>query len=165
MLTIGHTEYQKGKIYKIDFDDCKIYVGSTIKTLENRLKEHLPDNRGVVYKQKDKNPKISLISDYPCKNKHKLEQIERKYMDKLGKEYEPRELNKRGNDETKKKPEIKYIYKLENEKELLQRINNKIAIKNNENKKELEVQFRDGNKKVYLSKRYRESPLEEAMDL
>ena len=93
---------------------------------------------------------MSLVSYCPCKNKHKLEQIERKYMDKLGKEYEPRELNKRGNDETKKKPEIKYIYKLENEKELLQRINNKIAIKNNENKKELEIQFRDGNKKVYI---------------
>ena len=93
---------------------------------------------------------MSLVSYCPCKNKHKLEQIERKYMNKLGKEYGPREWNKRGNDETKKKPEIKYTFKLEYEKELLERINKTIAIKNNENKKELEIQFRDGNKKVYM---------------
>ena len=42
---------------------------------------------------------MSLVSYCPCKNKHKLEQIERKYMNKLGKEYGPREWNKRGNDE------------------------------------------------------------------
>ena len=50
----------------------------------------------------------------------------------------------------RKKPEIKYTFKLEYEKELLERINKTIAIKNNENKKELEIQFRDGNKKVYI---------------
>ena len=36
--SIGYSEYQKGKIYKIEFDDESIYIGSTIKTLKMRQK-------------------------------------------------------------------------------------------------------------------------------
>ena len=73
VVSIGHTEYQKGKIYKIQFEDGSIYIGSTIKTLETRLKEHLSDTKSIVYKNKDKNPKIELVIDSTCEDKHKLE--------------------------------------------------------------------------------------------
>ena len=53
----GHTEYQNGKIYKIEFNDESIYIGPTINTLETRLKGHLSDIKSIVYKNKDKNPK------------------------------------------------------------------------------------------------------------
>ena len=64
--SIGHTKYQNGKIYKIEFDDEIIYIGSTIKTIKMRRKEHLSDTKSIVYKNKDKNPKISLLIDWPC---------------------------------------------------------------------------------------------------
>ena len=75
--SIGHTEYQNGKIYKIQFDDESIHFGSTIKTLKMRLKEHKSDIKSILYKNKDKNPKISLLTDCPCKNKRKLEKVEK----------------------------------------------------------------------------------------
>ena len=64
----GNTEYQNGKIYKIEFDDESIYIGSTIKTIKMRRKEHLSDTKSIVYKNKDKNSKISLLIDCPCEN-------------------------------------------------------------------------------------------------
>ena len=70
--SIGHTEYKNGKIYKMEFEDGSIYIGLTIKTLEKRLKEQKSDTKGIVYKNKDKNPKISLVIDCPCEEKHKL---------------------------------------------------------------------------------------------
>ena len=39
-----------------------------------------------------------------------------------------------------------------------------VAFKNNEKNKELEIQYREGNKKVYVSKGYSQIPLAEAMD-
>ena len=87
MGSIGHTEYQKGKIYKIEFDDRSIYIyiRSTIKTPDNRVKEHLSDKKSIVYRNEDKNPKISLIIDCPRENKHKLESVEKKYINQYAK--------------------------------------------------------------------------------
>ena len=68
-------------------------------------------------------------------------------------------MNKRGNEENKKKPDIKYSFKIEKEDELLYRIEKMVAIKNVPNKKELQIQYRDE-----LSKRYGSIPLSEAMD-
>ena len=146
--SIGHTEYQNGKIYKIEFDDGSIYIGSTIKTLEKRLKEHISDPKSIVYKNKDKNPKISLVIDCPCKNKHKLEKIEKKHINEYVKKYGSKVLNKRGNDEIKEKPEIKYSFKIEKESDLLNRIEKMVTIKDNKMNKKLEIVYCDGGKKV-----------------
>ena len=78
--SIGHTEYQIGKIYNIEFDDGSKYISSTIKTREKRLKEHKSDTKSIVYRNKDKNQKISLVIDCPFKNEHKLEKIEKKHI-------------------------------------------------------------------------------------
>ena len=162
--SIGHTECQKGKIYKIEFEGESIHIESTIKTLEMRLKEHLSDIKSIVYKNKDKNPKISLIVHCPCENKHKLEKVEKKYMNQYAKKYGDKILNKRGNDENKEKLEFKYSFKIEKEDELMKRIDKIVAIKNDKKNKKLEIQFRDGNKKVKVSKRYSQIPLTEVMD-
>ena len=66
---IGHTKYQNGKIYKIEFDDESIYIDSTIKTIEMRLKDRTTDIKSIVDRNIDKDPNISLIIDCPCKNK------------------------------------------------------------------------------------------------
>ena len=162
--SIGHTEYQKGKIYKIEFDDGSIYIGSTIKTPDNRMKQHLSDKKSIVYRNKDKNPKISLIIDCPCENKHKLESVEKKYINQYAQKCGTKILNKRGNDEIKDKPEIKYSFEIEKEDEMLKRTGKMVAIKNVEKNKILEIQYQDGDKKVFVSKKYTQIQFNDAMD-
>ena len=50
-----------------------------------RLKEPKSDIKSIVYKNKDKNPKISLLIDCPCGNKHKIEKVEKKYINQYAK--------------------------------------------------------------------------------
>ena len=73
-------------------------------------------------------------------------------------------MNKWGNDEIKEKPEIKYSFKIEKESDLLNRIEKMVAIKNDEKNKKLDIQYREGDKKVEVSKRYGQIPLSAAMD-
>ena len=151
--SIGHTEYQNGKIYKTEFDDGSIYIGSTIKILDNRMKEHLSDKKSIVYRNKDKYPTTSSIIDCPCENKHKLELVEKKYINQYAKKYGAEVLNKRGNEENKENPEIKYSFKIKKGDELLERIEKMVAIKNvPNNKKELQIPYRDGGKKSMCPK-------------
>ena len=106
-----------------------------------RLKDHTTDIKSTVYRNKDKNPKISLIINCPCENKHKLEKVEKKYINQYANKYGAKVLNKRGNDEIKKKPEIKYTFKIEKEEDLKKRIEKMVAIKNDEKNQKLAIQF------------------------
>ena len=128
------------------------------------MKEHLSDKKSNVYRNKDKNPKISLVIDCPCENKHKLGSIEKKYINQYAKKYGTKVLNKRGNDENKEKPEIKYNFNIEKEDELLKRIGKMVVIKNIEKEKRLQIQYRDGGKKVNVSKKYTKIAFNDAMD-
>jgi len=70
--------YENGKIYLIK---CKnnpnlIYAGSTIGTLEERLRLHKKDKTCSLYQYVNgdwDNWFIELYEEYPCKNKHILE--------------------------------------------------------------------------------------------
>ena len=78
------TNYQNSKIYKItDNTSDMIYVGSTCKTLELRLKQHISSNKSykagkypnfvTVFKILDNNDyKIELVENYPCATKQDL---------------------------------------------------------------------------------------------
>ena len=73
--------YENGKIYivRCKYDDNLIYVGSTIRTLEERLKGHRTHYRCSLYQYVNgdwDNWFIELYEDYPCKNKKKLERRE-----------------------------------------------------------------------------------------
>ena len=127
------------------------------------MKEHLSDKKSIVYRNKDKNPTISLIIDCPCENKHKLELVEKKYINQYAKKYEAKVFIKCRNEENKEKPKIEYSFKIEKEDELLERIEKMVAFKNIPNKKELQVQYH-GGKKVNVSKRYGSITLSKAMD-
>ena len=78
-----NTNYQNGKIYKIvDNSSDMIYIGSTCKTLQQRLKSHQKDYK--LYKSgkfafmtsfkilENDNFKIELIKLYSCENKQQL---------------------------------------------------------------------------------------------
>ena len=82
--------YQNGKIYKIvsNLTD-KIYIGSTTRTLSQRMGGHRTD-----YKNKNKNVSSSillaygdakpiLIKNYPCNSKDELEAEERVYIETM----------------------------------------------------------------------------------
>ena len=76
--------YNQGKIYKIVCNITgEIYIGSTIRTLENRLSKHTqPRKRNCVSRNiiERGDYKIELIKNYPCNSKYELEEEEGKYI-------------------------------------------------------------------------------------
>ena len=73
-------------------------------------------------------------------------------------------LNKRGNEEIKVKPEIKYNFKIEKEEDLLNRIEKMLTIENDEKNKLLKICFCKDGKNVKVTKRYGKISLAEAID-
>ncbi len=93
-------DYSQGKIYKIVCNKTGlIYIGSTCKTLEERLKKHEDDMKHFIHirdnkpdklkKTKfctsffiflNKDYKIELIENYPCNTRLELETKECYYM-------------------------------------------------------------------------------------
>lgn len=84
-------KYQEGKIYKLISNDL-IYVGSTIRTLYHRLREHEYRSRGTLKHcnssskllyQNNNNVIIELIELYPCNNRRELEEREAHWINSL----------------------------------------------------------------------------------
>ena len=87
-----NNKYQKGKIYKLVCESTGlIYIGSTIQSLNDRLRGHKNDyicfkkgtNKRYCYSYKvleNNNYKIELIKNYPCESKKELEREEGKYQ-------------------------------------------------------------------------------------
>ena len=78
--------YKNGKIYKIMFDDGRLYVGSTCEELNTRLKLHLSDKKSQVYKNRKDNPKIELTVTSPSADE-KLENVENCYINEYAIKY------------------------------------------------------------------------------
>ena len=81
-------DYSKGKIYKIiDNTNDKIYIGSTVQTLQGRLRGHksLCKKKDINSKLilKNNNFSIELIENFPCNTKRELEIREQYFIDKL----------------------------------------------------------------------------------
>lgn len=82
-------KYKDGKIYKITSKQTdKIYVGSTIQTLNKRFISHKTrykcgnhHNMASCEILKYDDAIIELIEDYPCESKTELEKREQHYMD------------------------------------------------------------------------------------
>ena len=86
------SNYQKGIIYKITGGD-EVYYGSTTKTKEERLKEHISGYKSWLDDKSDytssfylfnkydiSNCKIELECEYPCNSREDLEEIEGWYQ-------------------------------------------------------------------------------------
>lgn len=81
-------DYSKGKIYLIECSITKQkYIGSTIRTLEDRFAAHRKDAKRINGKLHThmreygvNNFNISLLEDYPCDNKSQLEKREAYYQ-------------------------------------------------------------------------------------
>ena len=71
--------FHSAKIYRLVCETGKEYIGSTINTLNQRLREH----KCITNKSSSKyliNPRIELIKDFPCENRRELEMEETKYI-------------------------------------------------------------------------------------
>ena len=91
-------KYLSGKIYKIRFDN-DIYIGSTIKTIEERFAEHQSAKKGSEFIEtlKGKNATIELVKLYPCSSKNELVAEELRILDEYIELGEFRVLNTIGN--------------------------------------------------------------------
>ena len=132
----GDLKYNEGKIYKIEFSNGKVYVGSTCEDLKTRLKLHLSDKKSVVYKNSIYKPKIELIVKAPCFDKKRLEEIEWRWIDWYAQDCDNDLLNVRGNSARKrtKRKTVVHEVVMESDKQLIARVEQlegKIVIRDN----------------------------------
>ena len=85
-------DYSQGKIYKIISSECDlVYYGSTVKTLNERLRKHKLDYKRQLIEPnyyvtsfellKQNNYEIVLVENYPCNSKKELRLRERFYIE------------------------------------------------------------------------------------
>jgi len=85
------SKYSQGKIYKLTSSQTdKVYIGSTIKSLNNRFSGHKCDYKRWLKSQMDKitsydllqyeDVKIELIKEFPCNTRKELEKEEGKLI-------------------------------------------------------------------------------------
>ena len=85
-------DYQKAKIYKIvDANEEMVYVGSTVKTLAQRMAHHrssfkfgpFTSSHTIFDKYGVENCKILLLENYPCNSKEELNKREGQYIKQM----------------------------------------------------------------------------------
>lgn len=105
-------DYKQSKIYTITCEDGNIYVGSTIRTLEQRLSHHKSHEASSMYKYIHTNyngdwskSKMELYENYPCNSKKELEKKEGEVIQLLGtiNKYTTGGTNKKFNDNKSKR--------------------------------------------------------------
>ena len=95
-----NSNYENGKIYKIFGNTTDmVYIGSTYKTLQQRLKQHEANYKSFKAGKywfitsfkilENNNYKIELVENYPCNSKQELELEEGKII----KQYRTDKLN------------------------------------------------------------------------
>ena len=83
-------------VVKIIFETCdKVYVGSSIRNLQERLKEHMTTKSSPIFKYKDDNPKIKLLTRVPCKDRKEFNKVEDEDIRQYSIQYGDRLLNKK----------------------------------------------------------------------
>ncbi|CAH3030534.1 unnamed protein product [Porites evermanni] len=162
-----NADYQNGKIYHVTFENNdEHYVGSTTRTLEDRLDEHILNPKSAIYEYRNDNPTIELICLCPCKDKKTLEKIENSYINEYKQEYGDDLLNIKG---VKKEKTIKNEFKveMENQKQLeerLEKLGVKFQIKDNTINDYLSINTVIDGKRIYHKRRYNTDNKQEAFE-
>jgi len=161
MPDFSNTDFSKTKIYtiKCKFNPSYIYVGSTVMTLNKRLKSHrshckIKDN--LLYKIVNNNWDdwyIELYEEYPCNNQKELHRREGEIIKQIG------TLNEVIAGRTDKERRIdNHEYIINREREYKKKNKERIDAYN---KKWLQ---QNSDKKAINNKKYRESHKEEIKD-
>ena len=88
-------DYHNGEIYKITFEhNNKLYIGSSIRNLQERLNEHVTTKLSAIYQYRGDNPVITPILSAPCKDRQELNRVEAEYIRYCSEKYGDRLLNK-----------------------------------------------------------------------
>ena len=89
------SDYSQGKIYKIVCNKTGLlYIGSTCRSLEDRLKEHAYNSKSYLNKKNNifissifvtynNDYNIELIEHFPCANRKELQKKEYYYIDNI----------------------------------------------------------------------------------
>tara|TARA_R110000772_G_scaffold262357_1_gene381405 strand:- start:182 stop:808 length:627 start_codon:yes stop_codon:yes gene_type:complete len=74
-------DYSQGKIYKVTCETGKIYIGSTVMSIQRRFYQH-KCKHNLCLTRHFINPKIELIESYPCETVEDLLWKEREWIEK-----------------------------------------------------------------------------------
>jgi len=136
-------DYKQGKIYKMTCETGKVYIGSTVSSLNRRLAQH-KTNHNVCVTKDFINPKIELIESYPCETKPQLLWRERELIEKTDcvNKYKPIRADLEREERAK---EYKTLYYQEN-KERAKEYKTLYYQENKERAKAYSVVYRQENK-------------------
>ena len=123
-------DYHNGQIYKITFEhNDKLYIGSSIRNLQERLNEHVTTKSSAIYQYKGDNPVITPIIRAPCKDRQELNRVEAEYIRYYSEKYGDRLLNKQSVPKQTVKIEYKHQAQIETENQLRDRLRQKFGDK------------------------------------
>jgi len=153
LMDIIDERYKNGKIYEISYDGY-YYVGSTIDTLDERIRKHLVDYRKQgKYVSSEEIFKLSLnfnkdvIENYPCNNKQELEKREGfhilEYKKKYGEKCVNKKVSGRTDAEYREQPHI-----VEHRKKYMKSYN----YNRKDEQKEYKIIYNENNREYILKK-------------
>ena len=161
-------DYHNGQIYKFTFKhNDKLYIGSSIRNLQERLNEHVTTKSRAIFKYKDDEPIIMPIIRAPCKERQELNRVEAEYIKYYSEKYGDRLLNKQLVPKQTVKIEYKHQAQIETENQmrerLRQKLGDKIKIKDDPMNKLLYYDVKIDGKRYATKARYNEQSKEEAL--
>ena len=161
-------DYHNGQIYKITFKhNDKLYIGSSIRNLQERLNEHVTTKSSAIFKYKDDEPIIMPIICAPCKDRQELNRVEAEYIRYYSEKYGDRLLNKRLVPKQTVKIEYKHQAQIETENQLRDRLRqkfgDKLKIKDDPMNKLLYYDDKIDGKRYKTMARYTKQSKEEAL--
>ena len=116
----------------------KLYIGSSIRNLQERLNEHVTTKSSAIYQYKGDNPVITPIIRALCKDHQELNRMEAEYIGYYSVKYGDRLLNKQLVPKQTVKIEYKHQAQIETEHQMCERLcqkfGDKIKIKDSMNK-------------------------------
>ena len=161
-------DYHNGQIYKITFKhNDKLYIGSSIRTLQERLNEHATTKSSAIFKYKDDEPIIMSIIRAPCKDRQELNRVEAEYIRYYSEKYGDRLLNKQLVPKQTVKIEYKHQAQIETETQMRERLRqkfgDKIKITDDPMNKLLYYDAKINGKRYKTMARYNKCSKEEAL--
>ena len=161
-------DYHNGQIYKITFKhNDKLYIGSSIRNLQERLNEHVTTKSSAIYPYKKDNPVITPIIRAPCKDRQELNRVEAEYIRYYSVKYGDRLLNKQSVPKQTVKIEYKHQAQIETENQMRQRLRqkfgDKIKIEDDPMNKLLYYDVKIDGKRYKTMARYTKQSKEEAL--
>ena len=159
-------DYHNGQVYEISFKLIdKLYVGCSIRNLQQRLDEHINDKKSPVFKYRNMKATIRPIICCPCRDRKELK-VEAEHIHHYAIKYGNRLLNKQHVSKLQPIPKIHHA-EIENEQQLRQRLRekfgDKIKIKDDPMNKLLYYDVKIDGKRYATKALYTEQPKEEAM--